>query len=71
MIALLSDGNKRVIPFVERIANNTLEYKNNIKEIKSYDVFVNHSIYTMVGLYLQFLLRIVLCIVSEGSYISK
>lgn len=39
LIAVLSDEDKRVIPFVERVANNTLEYKNNIKEIKSFDVF--------------------------------
>ena len=39
LIAVLSEEDKRVIPFVERVANNTLEYINSIKEIKSFDVF--------------------------------
>lgn len=40
-IAVLSDEDKRVNPFVERVANNTQLYINNIIKDKSIDELLN------------------------------
>ena len=51
LIAALSDEDKRIIPFVERVAKNTLEYIKNKIRNKSFDIVSYiHSISTMVGL---------------------
>jgi len=56
-IAALSEGDKRVIPLVERAENNLLVSTKNITGNKSTDGLLNHNISTMVGLYLQFIIN--------------
>ena len=62
-IAALSEGDKRVIPLVERPENNLLVSIKSIKGNKSTYELLNHNITIMVGLYLQFI--IINCLVHS------
>lgn len=62
-IAALSEGDKRIIPLVERPENNLLVSIKKIKGNKSTDGLLSHNISIMVGLSLQFI--IINCLVHS------
>lgn len=53
--AALSEGDKRIIPLVERPVNNLLVSIKDLKGNKSFYELLSHNIIIMIGLYHQFI----------------